>query len=27
MAVKHASAPRSYINIKDLGFAKLTKEG
>ncbi|HDJ6024437.1 TPA: phage tail protein, partial [Staphylococcus aureus] len=27
MAVKHASAPKAYINITGLGFAKLTKEG
>ncbi|MEN8972984.1 major tail protein [Staphylococcus aureus] len=27
MVVKHASAPKAYFNIKDLGFAKLTKEG
>ncbi|HDB6534218.1 TPA: phage tail protein, partial [Staphylococcus aureus] len=26
MAVKHASAPKAYINITGLGFAKLTKE-
>ncbi len=25
MAVKHASAPKAYINITGLGFAKLTK--
>ncbi|HCY2950677.1 TPA: phage tail protein, partial [Staphylococcus aureus] len=24
MAVKHASAPKAYINITGLGFAKLT---
>lgn len=27
MAVKYASTPKAYINVKDLGFAKLTKEG